>query len=167
MVRVPDLSGKTRADAKTAIANAGLKFGTESSSSNSLGSSYNGDVKSQTIAANTLVDYETEISFTYYNTYVPPVTVVDTVTYDECDSPAWIYDGWDYFDFCNGRSICQRDKYMTYHRTVTCQPKKYYIYSDGSTSTPVNNGSSYTDYQTRRDYKSSTTGGACPTGTEC
>lgn len=135
MVKVPDLSNMTRDNAKTAIANAGLKFGTESSGSNSLGSSYNGDVKSQSIAAGTLVEYETTISFVYYRTYVPPVYLVSSE--EICtDSERLVYNsyvGATYGPCVNGyKSVTKTRLYDVYVQS-SCYIK--YNWSDGTTST--------------------------------
>lgn len=79
MVRMPDLSGLTRPQALTALENAGLRFSgasTETTSNSSLADK----IRSQSIAANTLLEYESEASFVYYS-YVP---YVPTVTYGGC-----------------------------------------------------------------------------------
>jgi hypothetical protein len=79
MVRMPDLSGLTRPQALTALENAGLRFSgasTETTSNSSLADK----IRSQSIAANTLLEYESEVSFVYYS-YVP---YVPTVTYGGC-----------------------------------------------------------------------------------
>jgi hypothetical protein len=79
MVRMPDLSGLTRPQALTALENAGLRFSgasTETTSNSSLADK----IRSQSIAANTLLEYESEASFVYYS-YVP---YVPTVTYGNC-----------------------------------------------------------------------------------
>jgi hypothetical protein len=79
MVRVPNLSGLTTAEATSAIQNAGLKF-SGSSTSTTSSSSLGDKVFSQSIASGTLVEYETAISFGNY-VYVP---YVPTVTYGDC-----------------------------------------------------------------------------------
>lgn len=76
---MPDLSGLTRPQALTALENAGLRFSgasTETTSNSSLADK----IRSQSIAANTLLEYESEASFVYYS-YVP---YVPTVTYGGC-----------------------------------------------------------------------------------
>jgi hypothetical protein len=69
MVAVPDLSTLTYTDAITALQSAGLKY-TNSGSTTTANSNLNNKVATQSITAGTLVDYETNITFTYY-TYVP------------------------------------------------------------------------------------------------
>ncbi|MBQ6991836.1 MAG: Stk1 family PASTA domain-containing Ser/Thr kinase [Clostridia bacterium] len=61
-VTVPDLSGKTEAEAKKAISDAKLKWKSTSKTSDS--SKPNGVVVSQSITANSVVDKETEITIT-------------------------------------------------------------------------------------------------------
>lgn len=145
MVKMPDLSGLTRADAKTAIANAGLKFGTESSSTNNSGSSFNGDVKTQSIAADTLVEYESTVSFTYYGTYVPPVYLVSTTTSSTSERTSLVYTGYGgatYGDCINGSKT--KTTYRFYDETITTTYYTTYNYSDGSSNTVQTGTSSST-----------------------
>lgn len=79
MVRIPNLSGLTRPQALDAIRNSGLKF-SESSTLTTFNQSLGDRVSSQSVPANTLVDYDSEISFVYFS-YVP---YVPTVTYGSC-----------------------------------------------------------------------------------
>lgn len=100
MALVPDLSGLTPPQADTAITSAGLTIGTRSQSQTS-NSSQNNKITSQGIAANTLVDYDTEISYQYL-TYVeppPPAQPPPTITYGNCDDQ---YDQIDYAEGCSG-----------------------------------------------------------------
>lgn len=134
MATVPDISGLSRTDAKTAIAAAGLVFSSESSSSNSVGSSKNGLVKTQSISAGTLAEYDTSMSFTYYESYVPPVYLVKTV--DSSSSSTSLtytgYGGATYSSCVNGSKT--KTTYRFYdEKTVTTYYTTYY-YSDGSTS---------------------------------
>ncbi len=92
MVRMPDLSGLTRPQALAALENAGLRFSgssTETTSSSSLSDK----IKTQSIAANSLLEYESEASFIYYS-YVP---YVPTVTYGNCEQYSF-----DAFSWCSG-----------------------------------------------------------------
>jgi hypothetical protein len=79
MVRMPNLSGLTRPQALEALQNAGLKFSGSSTVTTST-QSLSDKIQSQSIAASTLLEYESEVSFIYYS-YVP---YVPTVTYGPC-----------------------------------------------------------------------------------
>jgi hypothetical protein len=79
MLRMPDLSGLTRPQALTALENVGLRFSGASTETTS-NSSLSDKIKTQSIPANTLLEYESEASFVYYS-YVP---YVPTVTYGGC-----------------------------------------------------------------------------------
>jgi len=69
MVAVPNLIGLLNTAAQTAITNSGLIYG--SSSTTTTGDSALADkVASQTPTSGTLADYESSVSFVYYN-YVP------------------------------------------------------------------------------------------------
>lgn len=135
MVKVPDLVGLSRAAAKAALSDAGLKFGTESSVSNDLGSSYNGDVSSQTPTANTLVEYETVVSFNYYKTYVPPVYV--TGTQENCVQNTRLvyldFEGREYGPCVNGVKTVTSYRSYDQYISQTCTLTTYY--SDGTSST--------------------------------
>lgn len=76
MVAVPDLSTLTYTDAITALEDAGLNY-TNSGSTNTSNSNLNNRIATQSVVAGTLVDYETNISFTYY-IYVAVPTPVPT-----------------------------------------------------------------------------------------
>lgn len=76
MVAVPNLSTLTYSDAITALQNAGLNY-TNNGSTVTQNSNLNNIIATQSISAGTLVDYETNIGFTYY-TYVPAPTPVPT-----------------------------------------------------------------------------------------
>lgn len=143
MVKVPNLSGLSREAAKTALSNAGLKFGTESSVPNDVGSSSNGNVSSQTIAANTLVEYETTISFNYYGTYVAPVYLVSTTNSDSSSSSLTYtgYGGAIYGDCINGSKT--KTTFRFYDQTTVTTYYTTYNYSDG-TSFTVETGTSTT-----------------------
>lgn len=69
MVLVPSIVGLSRQSAEDAIEAAGLIVGSITTTSGS--SSQNNNVSSQAIPANTLVDYDTQISFVVYE-YVAP-----------------------------------------------------------------------------------------------
>ena len=92
MVKMPDLSGLTRPEALAALENAGLVFSgssTETTSSSSLSDK----IKTQSIPANTLLEYDSSASFVYYS-YVP---YVPTVTYGNCEQYSF-----DAFSWCSG-----------------------------------------------------------------
>ena len=76
MVPMPDLSGLNRGQAISAIQTAGLTFKSNSPVESS-NSSLNDKVSSQEIASGTLIDYESEISFSYY-VYVAPAVIITT-----------------------------------------------------------------------------------------
>jgi hypothetical protein len=70
MVRVPNLIGLLRAQAIEEVENSGL-ISVTGSVINTSDSALGDKVESQSIEANTLVDYETQVSFNYYNYSVP------------------------------------------------------------------------------------------------
>jgi len=76
MVAVPDLSTLTYNNAITVLQDAGLNY-TNGGSTNTANSNLNNIIATQSVAAGTLVDYETNISFTYY-TYVATPTPIPT-----------------------------------------------------------------------------------------
>lgn len=80
MVRVPNLNGLTMEQADSLLSSAGL-FRSGRTSSSTSNSARNEKINTQSIAANSLVDYETSISYNY-EYYVPPY--VPTVTYGNC-----------------------------------------------------------------------------------
>lgn len=145
MVKMPDLSGLTRQEAKDAIADAGLNFGTETVGTNESGTSYNGKVKTQAVSADTLIDYESTVSFTYYDTYVEPVYVVRTSTWSESERTALVYTGFGgftYSDCVDGSKT--KYTYRFYDETITTTSYKKYYYSDGTTRTVTTGSSSST-----------------------
>jgi hypothetical protein len=79
MAKVPNLSGLTRAAAISAIENAGFKF-SNSPIVETSNSSLDGKVASQVIAADTLLNYESSLDFSYY-VYVAPAV---SYTYGPC-----------------------------------------------------------------------------------
>lgn len=76
MVRVPDLSNLTRQEAIASIQNAGLVHSGDSSTT-TQNINLNNRVSLQSVNANDLVQYESEISFIYYN-YVEITTTTTT-----------------------------------------------------------------------------------------
>lgn len=170
MVAVPDLSGLTRQQAKDAISSAGLRFGSETEISNSSGSSSDGKATNQSIAAGTLIDYESTISFQYFGTYVappPPVTLVRTesTTLVECIA-CGVYAGLTYSTSCSG-GVCTTTKTRTYTDTVSNTPATIYFYSDG-TSSIVATGPSTTSTSTwYGTVAQTTTGGKCTSNAQC
>ena len=81
MVSVPSLVGLSKTEAELTITAAGLVVGSSSSSDTSTQSD-NSKTFSQSPVSGTQVDYETSVSFSYYN-YVAPVintiSVIDTI----------------------------------------------------------------------------------------
>ena len=80
MVRVPNLDGLTMEQADSLLSSVGLLRSGRTSSATS-NNARNEKINTQSIAANSLVDYETNISYNY-EYYVPPY--VPTVTYGNC-----------------------------------------------------------------------------------
>ena len=76
MVRVPDLINLTRQEAIASIQNAGLVHSGDSSTT-TQNINLNNRVSLQSVNANDLVQYESEISFIYYN-YVEVTTTTTT-----------------------------------------------------------------------------------------
>lgn len=72
MVAVPNLSGLSRSAAQTAITNAGLQFAESTLPVDTTNSSLGDKVSGQSVAAATLVDYESTISYSYYRYVAPP-----------------------------------------------------------------------------------------------
>lgn len=70
MTTVPDLSGLSKTAAEAAITAAGLTVGTGTSSGSSI-SSQDNIVSAQSVASGQVVDYDTQIDFSYY-LYVAP-----------------------------------------------------------------------------------------------
>ena len=136
MVSMPDLSGLTVANARSAILSAGLKVGSLSSTSSS--SSSNQDrVSAQAIAAGTLIDYETSVNFQYYVYVAPPPS--------EPTAPYII--GYTYGDCINNGSSYTQDDLTTCNSSTYCfdrittQPRHKEIldtWSDGRTPTSRN-----------------------------
>ena len=146
MVAVPDLSNLTRTEAKAAIESSYLVFGTETISSNNSGSSKNGKIKTQSVVSGAVVEYGSTIDFTYYETYVPPVSLVDTISSSSTVLTSRTYAGWggtSYSPCVNGKKT--QTTYRYYNDTYTTTDYVTYKYSDG-TSTKVEVGSS-TSYQ--------------------
>jgi len=83
MVAVPNLSGLSRSQAQTAISNAGLVFGGESSTS-TTNSSLDGKVASQSPSAGSLVDYATSVSYQYYIYVAPAAPTITSISYGSC-----------------------------------------------------------------------------------
>lgn len=135
MVKVPDLSGKTRQEAKDALIAANLKFGTESSVSNDVGSGSNGKVASQSIAKDTLIDYESTVSFNYYGTYSPPVFVTGSI--ENCVQNTRLvylsFGGFTYGPCINGKKQVSSTRNYAVYVSQTCTTTTYY--SDGTSYT--------------------------------
>lgn len=72
MVAVPNLSGLSRAQAQTAITNAGLVFFEESLPVDTTNQSLDGIVSGQSVAAGILIDYDSLVSYSYQRYVAPP-----------------------------------------------------------------------------------------------
>lgn len=104
---VPNLSGLTRTAAISAIEAAGFKF-SNSPIIETPNQSLNNRVASQAILANTLIDYESNIDFSYY-VYVAPAIVY---TYGSCQ----VYQSDIVSDSCTS---CTRNiAYLDYYRRI-------------------------------------------------
>lgn len=79
MIAMPNLSGLTRTAAISAIESAGLVFLSSTNSTTST-SSDDGKISSQSIAAGTLVDYESPISIGIWSYQAPAGPVITFVT---------------------------------------------------------------------------------------
>lgn len=115
MVRVPSITGSLASTANSLIQGAGLKA-VNSGTVDTNDSNLNGKVASQNPAANTLVNYETNVSYSLYNYVAPPPTC----------TPQWIfsyYGAWSDWSTCSGGT-------QSRSRAVY----GYYQYSDCSTS---------------------------------
>ena len=148
MVAVPDLSDLTRTEAKDLIASKYLVFGTETTSSNTSGSSKNGKVKTQSVASGAVVEYGSTIDFTYYETYTPPVYLVSSTPSSSTTMISRVYTGFGgttYGPCINGTKAVT--KYRFYDETWKTTDYITYKYSDG-TSTKVEVGSSTSTFPT-------------------
>jgi len=81
MVKMPNLFGLTVTQAISAIESAGLKF-VGSSSETTTDSSLSDKIKSQSPSSNTLLEYESGVSFTY-SIYTAPA-YYPVITYGDC-----------------------------------------------------------------------------------
>jgi len=126
MSRVPNLSGLSTSAAITSIQTAGL-VASSTGTVNTGDSGLNGKIASQSPASNTLVNYESTVSYTSY-VYVAPTC-----------TPGWqftSYGDWSDYSVCSGGT-------QTRYRAVN----GYYLYSDCSTG-------SIQQYDTQSDSRS-------------
>ena len=72
MVIVPNISNLSRSAAQAAISAAGLKFFEVTTPLDTTDSAADGKVFFQSIASGSVVDYETEVSYSYYRYVAPP-----------------------------------------------------------------------------------------------
>lgn len=133
MVAVPDLSGLTRSEAQDLISNTGLFFNGESSVSTST-SSLDGKISTQSISSGTLVDYGTGITFQYYF-YIPPAA--PTLVSVDRSSPCSIVSFSDEANCLPSYGVPNYTRVVT--RTNFRQRTIVYLYSDGSTSSGIEN----------------------------
>ena len=80
MVKVPSLSGLTRTTATQSITDSGL-VAVETGSTTTADDTLNQKIASQTPALDTLVDYETNVSYTYYLFSFTPYSFTPTPAY--------------------------------------------------------------------------------------
>ena len=127
MVAMPSLSGLTRSQAINAIQQAGLRLG-NAAISNTSTQSQDQKVSSQAVATGTLVDYETAVSFTYFNYVAPPVpqgpTVIN-VTSTGCVE----YERYEVNRACNSSTNIGNVNYGFRRHSVTTT-----FFSDGTSS---------------------------------
>ena len=115
MVRVPNLDGLTMEQADSLLLSVGLLRSGRTSSATS-NNARNEKINTQSIAANSLVDYETNISYNY-EYYVPPYQ--PTITYNPPNGDCFTYQTESTGGFC---SADKRWNYPSYtykrHREV-------------------------------------------------
>lgn len=143
MVAMPSLSGLTRLQAIAAIQASGLRLG-NAAVSNTSNQSQDQAVASQDIAAGSLIDYETPVSFLYFNYVAPPVpqgpTVINSSSTGCIESERYIIS-----NNCNSSTKIGTTTYGFRRHSVTTL-----FYSDGSTSSSTTSctDSSRTETQT-------------------
>ena len=146
MVRLPDLSGLSRSQAIATIEGLGLKF-SSSSFSNTTNQSLNDTVFQQSFPANTLIDYDSDVSISSY-VYVPPADVVTYgpcqvysseflgITCNGCTSTSSYIDHYQQAKFVNGvfseNVFCYSNPYTTTtaYSTFCCPVQASCTYSD-------------------------------------
>lgn len=121
MVVMPQLAGLNRQQARAAIESSGLRFGGESSTTTS-NQSLDNVTSSQSVAAGTLVDYESVVDIVFSTYVAPVVTLVNTVS-GSCYNSG----GYSTSTTCSGTTLIITESYSR-ERQVT------YYYSDGSSS---------------------------------
>lgn len=121
MVVMPQLAGLNRQQARAIIEASGLRFGGESSATTS-NQSLDNITSSQSIAAGTLVDYESVVDIVFSTYVAPVVTLINTVS-----GSCYISGGYWTSTTCSGTTLIITESYSR-ERQVT------YFYSDGSSS---------------------------------
>jgi hypothetical protein len=134
MVPMPNLSNLSPTAATSALTAAGLRLGTVSEVESS-NSSDNEKVFNQSVAAGTLVDYDSAINYSYYR-YVPPAIVYTL------DTSQRIQDGGSVTETgCNRTPNLQNASNQYYYCTRTLTTYKYRLLANG-----VWDGMSYGGY---------------------
>ena len=131
MVAMPNLANLSRTQAIQAIQDAGLKI-SNSTPSTTSNQSDNDKVFQQSITAGQLVDYETAISFNYYNYVAPPAPSGPTIV-EEFTTDCVPYETYEISRDCNSTTKIGTVTYGFKRHSVTT-----YRYSDGSYSTVTN-----------------------------
>lgn len=118
MVPMPNLANLSPTAATAAIQAAGLRLGSASEVSSS-NSGDNEKVFSQSVSAGTLVDYDSDVNYSYYR-YVPPAIVYTLDTVKISDGPGIPEEACN----VNGSNIYE-------HCTRTRSPFKYKLLANG------------------------------------
>ncbi len=139
MVAMPNLANLSPTAATAAITAIGLKLGSASEVASS-NSADNEKVFLQSVSSGTLVDYDSEISYSYYR-YVPPAVVYTLDTVKVSDGASYTETG------CNRTPNNQNSSSPYYFCTRTLFPYKYKLLANG-----VWDGVSYGGYG--QDYSS-------------
>jgi len=139
MVPMPNLSNLSPSAATAAITAAGLQLGTASEVESS-NSGDNEKVFSQSIAAGTLIDYDSVINYSYYR-YVPPAIVYTLDSVRIVDGSPTVETG------CNNTPNLQNASNPYFYCTRTLTQYKYKLLANGVWD-GVSYGGYFTEYST-------------------
>lgn len=139
MVQMPNLANLSPTAATAALTAAGLQLGTASEVESS-NSGDNEKVFTQSVAAGTLVDYDSAISYSYYR-YVPPAIVYTLDTVKIADGSPTTETG------CNKTPNLQNASNQYFYCTRTLTPYKYKLLANGVWD-GVSYGGYFTEYST-------------------
>lgn len=112
MVRTPNLSGLSSSAAVSAIQAAGL-IASSSGTVDTGDSGLNGKIASQSPSSNTLVDYESTVSYTTYNYVAPPPSC----------TAGWTFTGygeWSAWSTCSNSSQSRSRAILGYYTDSNC-----------------------------------------------